>query len=445
MTVSSPPDNSPLLPRARFFVVVAIVGTSLITWGVYGHWRRDAMAARTQSDTVDSVPALRIAIAQREDGPMKITLPGQTEPFDVAAIHARATGYIAERHVDIGSRVRKGDLMVRISAPDLDAQLAQAKAQLVQDQAAAVQAAAQARQAEANKALARVTNSRTATLAKEGWESHQQADTTLQSLNAQTAALAAAQAAENVAVANINAQRATIDRLEKLTGYEQVTAPFDGVVTSRSVDVGDLVSADANGGTPLFTVQNDNILRVSVQVPQSEAVGIRNGLHAELSVPEIPGQTVHGTISRSSVSLSDLSRTLTVEVDVPDPQHRLRAGLYADVTLEIPRLAPSVIVPDEALVYDASTVQVFVIGTDRTVRSKTVSVARDFGTESEIRSGLQGGEQVVLSPPADLANGTAIHVMAPPPTPGAHPTTKPAANVTEVQRSKHLASTTAKF
>jgi HlyD family secretion protein len=417
MTQPNKPDDRPLLPPRRFFVCVAIAVAALIAWGIYGHWQRNAMAARTQHDTLDSVPTLRTAIAQREGGPMKLTLPGQTEPFDIAAIHARATGYIVERHVDIGSRVHKGDLLVQISAPDLDAQLAQARAQLVQYRAAVVQAAAQGRQAEANTKLAKLTNTRTATLAAEGWQSHQQADTTFQNLNAQSAGLAAAEAEEKVAAANVEAQRATVDRLEKLTGYERVTAPFDGVVTSRSVDVGDLVTADVNGGTPLFTLQNDNVLRVSVQVPQSGAAGVHDGLSAELSVPEMPDQIVHGTISRSSVSLSNLSRTMTVEVDVPDPQHRLRAGLYANVTLYIPRVTPTVIVPDEALMFDNNTVHVFVVGTDRRVTSRTVSVARDFGTESEIRQGLNGGERLVLTPPADLAGGAAIRIAAQPTSP----------------------------
>jgi RND family efflux transporter MFP subunit len=416
MTKSKEPDDRPLFPPRRFFAYVAIVAAALIAWGIYGHLQRNAAAARTQHDTLEFVPTLRTVTAQREDGPMKLMLPGQTEPIDIAAIHARATGYIAQRLVDIGSRVHKGDLLVQISAPDLDAQLAQAQAQLVQYQAAEVQAAAQARQAEANTSLARVTNARTAVLAKEGWQSHQQADITFQNLNAQSAGLAAAEAAEKVAAANVEAQRATVDRLQKLTSYERVTAPFDGVVTSRSVDVGDLITADVNGGTPLFTVQNDNVLRVSVQVPQSGAVGVHDGLDAELSVPEMPDQTVHGTISRSSVSLSNLSRTMTVEIDVPDPQHRLRAGLYVNVTLDIPRVAPTVVVPDEALVFDSNTVHVFVVGPDGRVSSRTVTVARDFGTESEIRQGLQGGERLVLTPPADLPSGATIRI-APQPSP----------------------------
>jgi RND family efflux transporter MFP subunit len=401
---------SPLPPPRRVFAYVVITVVGLIGSGIYGHWQRAAEAARTQDFVETYVPTVRVALARRDNQPLTLVLPGQTEAFDSAAIHARATGYIAERRVDIGSRVHKGDLLLRISAPDLDAQLAQAQAQLEQFQASANQAAAQVQQAMANAGLAKVTNARTAAMAADGWQTRQEADNTLANLNAQSAGLVAAQAMVRVAAANVDAQRATVNRLEQLTTYEQVTAPFDGVVTARSADVGDLVSADANGGTPLFTIQNDNMLRVSVQVPQSGAVGIADGLDADVSVPELSTPAFHGKVARSSVSLSNQSRTMTVEVDIPNTDHRIRAGLYVNVALAIPRATPSIVVPDEALVFDAKGEHVFAVDHDNRVAMRPVSITRDFGTDAEIASGLTGGEQVVLSPPANLADGATIRL-----------------------------------
>lgn len=424
---SEAPRVAPLMPPRRVFVVALLAVGLLVGWGGVSHWRRYSEASATQEQMDDYVPTVRVGEAKLETGPVKLTLAAETEPFDSTAIQARATGYIGERFVDIGSRVKKGDTMVRISAPDLDAQLTQAEAQLQQFEAAQQQAAAQIHQAEANSHLADVTNTRTATLAKEGWQTQQQADTTGATLNADQAALTASEAAEKVAEANVAAQRATVQRLQELTGYEKVVAPFDGVVTSRSIDVGDLVTADTNGGTPMFTIQNDNVLRVSVQVPQSGAVGIKDGLEAQVEVPEMPGQVFQGKLARSSVSLNSASRTLTAEVDIDNADHRLRAGLFVTVSIEVPRDRPGVIVPDEALVFNAGGEQVATLGPDNKVTFRKITIARDFGTEAEIQ-GLDGGERIVLLPPVDLAEGATVQVAQPPPSP---PAPQPVARTAE--------------
>jgi HlyD family secretion protein len=422
------PRVAPLMPPRRVFVVALLALGLLVGWGGVSHWRRYSEASATQEQIDHFVPTVRVGEARLETGPVKLVLVAQTLPFDSTAIQARATGYIGERFVDIGSRIKKGDLMVRISAPDLDAQLAQAQAQLQQFQAAEQQAAAQIHQAQANMHLADVTNKRTAALAKDGWQTQQQADTTGATLNADQAALTASEAAEKVAEANVAAQRATVQRLQELTGYEKVVAPFDGVVTSRSIDVGDLVTADTNGGTPMFTIQNDNVLRVSVQVPQSGAVGIKDGLEAQVEVPEMPGQVFHGKVARSSVSLNNASRSLTAEVDIQNDDHRLRAGLFVTVSFDIPRERPGSIVPDEALLFNAQGEQVATLGPDNKVTLRKVTIARDFGTEAEIAQGLDGGERIVLTPPVDLTDGATVQIAQPPPSP---PAPQPAARTAE--------------
>jgi HlyD family secretion protein len=285
-------------------------------------------------------------------------LPGQTEAFDAANLYPRATGYIAERRVDIGSRVHKDDLLVRIEAPDLDQQLAQAQAQLGQNQAAVLQAQAQVQSAQANTKLANVTKYRETTLATQGWETKQNADNATANFSVQTAGIANAEAGVAVALANLKAQQASIDRLQALTAFEQVKAPFDGVITARNVDTGDLLTQDSLGGNPMFSIVRDDVLRIVVNVPQSSAIGIHDGVEAQVTVPEMPGRIFKGRVARSAVALQSSSRSMRTEVDVPNPEHVLRPGLFVDVTFSIPRQTPAVVVPDSALVFNAGGLQV---------------------------------------------------------------------------------------
>jgi len=344
-----------------------------------------------------------------------LTLPGQTEAFNVVNLFARATGYVAERRVDIGSRVRAGDLLLRIAAPDLDQQLEQAQAQIGQTQAAVAQAQAQVESAQANAKLATATKFRTTTLAGQGWETKQNADNATANFSVQTAGIANAQAGVAVAVANLRAQQATVDRLRALTAFERVTAPFDGVITARNVETGDLLASDSSSGTPLFTIARDDLLRIAVYVPQSGAIGIRDGLDAQVTVPEMPGHVFKARVARSAVALQAASRSMLTEVDVANPDGALRPGLFVNVAFAIPRQAPGVVVPDEALVFNAEGLRVATVAADGTVKFRRVSVYRDFGTSAELRDGLQGNETLVLSPPTELVDGSKVQVSRPPP------------------------------
>ena len=395
------------VPRVPL-LVAAIVAICLIGWGAWGHYQRDQDAASTQEQTVNFVPMVRVAVAKREDGPVPFTLPGTISAFDQATLYARATGYVAERRVDIGSRVKKGDLLVRIASPDLDQQLAQAQAMVMQNQAALQQASAQVQQGRSSVDLAAVTNGRTSSLANLGWETKQDADNTRLGLAGQKSSLLAAQAAVQVAQANLAAQVANVNRLQQLTAYENVTAPFDGVITSRSVDTGDLVS-DSNGtGNTLFTLVRDDVVRIQMSVPQSGAVGIQDGLEAKVHVPELPGQVFEGRVARSSVALVVASRTMQVEVDVPNKDGMLRPGTYVTVDIGITRSAPGIVVPAEAIVFNGQGLRVAEVKDDSTLAFHDVSIYRDFGTTVELRGGLQGNERVVLNPPAGLDNGAKV-------------------------------------
>lgn len=398
-------------PPRRFPFVVALVGLGgLLGLGGWHHWERAEAAAATQAETIDFVPELRTVPARQDTKDIRLTLPGETQAFDKADIYARATGYVAERKVDIGSRVKKGDLLLRIAAPDLDEQRTQAEANLGQMQAQLAVAKAAVEQAAANLNLADVTDGRTSTLAGQGWASKQNADQTRATVLTAKAAFAAAQAKGKVAEANLNAQQATVDRLKALTAFERVVAPFDGIVTARKVDIGDLVHADTSSATPLFSISSTNVLRVTVQVPQYAAIDIHDGVSATVSVPQMPGRTFSGTVSRSSVALRSSARTLDTEVDIKNPDQILRPGLYVAVTFDVPRAQPSVTIPSEALIFDAKGTRVAVVEPNRTVRMKPVQIARDLGTTLELRDGLKADEAVVLSPPANLRNGDRINL-----------------------------------
>jgi HlyD family secretion protein len=406
-------DKAPPPPPSKWILgTVVLLAAGVLLFGTYGHWRTSAAAKETQQDQMDYAPTVRNATAKRLDAPIKTTLPGETNAFDLANVYARATGYIAERRVDIGSPVRKGDLLARIAAPDLDRQLDQAVAQLSQVQAALAQAKAQVTLSQANLKLGNLNFARSDDLVKKGFDTVQNHDNQQANVSSQEANLENAKAGVEVAEANIKAQQATVNRLRTLTEFESVTAPFDGTVTVRNIDVGDLVNADTGGGTPMFTIARDDILRVSVHVPQSLAVAMRNGLDAQVEVFELPGQVFEGKVARSSGALLSSSRTLSVEVDVENASHVLRSGLFVNVSFDVPREHPNVSIPAEALIFNEKGLRVAVINQDKTIHLQPVTVYRDTGNTIELSDGLRGGENIVLAPPADLQDGGKVKVTS---------------------------------
>ncbi|MCJ2143986.1 efflux RND transporter periplasmic adaptor subunit [Methylobacterium sp. E-066] len=390
--------------------LLALAGLGLLG---YRHWPDPSRAASPPSQAAAKKPqTVRVAKAQRASDTLSLTQTGTTQAFDTASLYPRATGYIVERKVDIGTHVKKGDLLFRISAPDLDQQLVQAQSQILQLQAALIQARAMVDQAEANRHLADVTNRRTSTLAGSGAETRQNADTSQAGVLAQTANVDAVKAAVKVAEANIAAQEAQVARLKVLTGFEEIRAPFDGVVTTRNNDVGDAVTADTNTGLPLLTLARDDVLRMAVNVPLYAADGVRDGLEAKAEVAQLPGKVFPGRVSRSSSTLLYASRTLVTQVDIPNPDGALQAGLYITLTLAIPRVSPAVSVPNDALIFDQAGTRVAVVeaGQDgsQVVRMRPVTIFRQTGTVLELRTGLDGGEQVVVGPPASLRDGDPV-------------------------------------
>ena len=400
----------PVTPRRRIGLYVAVPLAVLLCWGGFVHWRQTTDAMDTLQQSRSFVPEVHVAEAKMTRDERATTLPGQTVAFAEADLFARATGFIAERHADIGSHVRKGDLLARINAPDLDEQLNQARAQLGQQEAAVMQAQAALKQAQDSSKLAASNRRRSTTLAREGWDTQQNAETQTTNAAVSTSSLASAQAGIAVAVANVRAQQATVDRLVALTGFEQVRAPFDGVITQRDIDVGDLVQSDSSSGTALFHIDQEDVLRCEVYVPQSNFAGIRAGIDARISVPELPGRQFRAKVSRTSVSLAQNSRSMLVEIDVPNPDGVLTPGLYVDVAFML-QSTPVVVVPDAALIFDAGGLRVATVTSDQKIHLTPITIYRDFGEKAEVRQGLKGGEQLVVNPPADLADGQKVHVV----------------------------------
>jgi RND family efflux transporter MFP subunit len=378
--------------RLLGLALVATV-TGLVGFGALSKSGRNADAEAFLQTRMNAVPSVRTMIAKAEEAPREIELTGNMAAFDSATLFARATGYISTRNVDIGSRVHKGDVLAVIAAPDLDQQLTQAKAQLEQ-YAASVQ------QAQANADLGEVTNQRTARLVAQGWSSQQQGDTDRLTAESRSAAVA-------VAKANVLAQQAAVNRLEQLTQFEHITAPFDGVVTSRLIDVGSLVTADASSGTSLFSVARTDVLRVQVFVPQAFSFGLKDGDPATVTVSELPGQVFHGKVARNAQALSAGTRTLLTEVDVDNKESVLSAGLYSVIHLQVRRPNPVITIPSQAVIFNQDGLKIAVVS-DGKVELRKIDLEFDSGATLEIRAGLKAGEHVILSPPANITDGMRV-------------------------------------
>jgi RND family efflux transporter MFP subunit len=376
-------------------VLVLLVGALAV--GVWQHYGRYGQAMATAAQQRAFVPLVRVKEVRASDGIMVTTLPATTLGFETANIYGRASGYITKRLVDIGSRVKAGDLLVEVTAPELDHQIAQSEATLAQANATLAQT-------EANRELARVTAERSTALAPQGAASRQQADNDRLVHKAQQQAAVAQEA-------TVKAQQAQLMVLRQQKIYQQVVAPFDGVVTQRNIDIGSLVQADAAGSTPLFAMTHSAVIRVQLYVPQDQAFGLAPGAAAVVRVPEIPGRTFPGTVTRIADALQPGTRTLLTEIDVVNDDGTLRPGMYCSAELRIPRRTPSLIVPSAAIIFNQAGLQVAVVEND-TVRLRKIEAVRDLGTEVEASDGVAAGEKVVLNPKVELADGSRVRIRA---------------------------------
>jgi RND family efflux transporter MFP subunit len=390
-------DRSRAFGRGLLGLGAILLLFSALSLGVWRHYTRHLDVTAIAEQNHDFVPSVRVEAVRASADTMGVTLPATTNAFQAADIFARATGYVTERDVDIGTHVKVGDLLAAIAAPELDHQIAQAEASLAQ-------AKASRRQTNANRELARVTWGRDSVLVKQGWVTQQQGDTDRLSYAAQ-------QQAKQVGDAAIRSQEAQLLVLRQQKAYQQVVAPFNGVVTRRNIDVGSLVQADATSGTFMFTLTQSDVMRIRLYVPQDAAIGVKAGVDAVVRVPEIPDRLFTGKVTRIADALDPVTRTLMTEIDVPNPDGVLSPGTYCAVELKIPRRTPSLIVPAGAIVFDGDGLHVLVVE-NGIVNSRKITETRDFGTEVEVSAGVKQGEQVVLNPPIDLENGSKVRVRA---------------------------------
>ncbi len=297
------PPAGPTGRGARLFGL-SVLGLLVVglAFGARTHYEQNRAVAATAEAQRDLAPDVRVATVTTSGHDTVVSLPATTSAFAMANVFARASGYIDKREVDIGDHVKKGQLLAEIVAPELDHQITQAEATLGQLKAAL-------QQAQANLGLAQVTWQRDEPLVKQGWVTPQQGTTDVQTLKAN-------QAAVGVAQANEAAQEAQLLVLHQQKLYQQVVAPFDGVITQRNVDVGSLVQADATSGTFMFTIMQGDVIRTQLYVPQDEAFGLRPGADAVIRVPEIPNRTFPGKVTRIADALQPGSRTLLTEIDI---------------------------------------------------------------------------------------------------------------------------------
>jgi RND family efflux transporter MFP subunit len=408
--------------RGKVILLVSGIVILLVVLFLVGYLprvHRDQALAEGSREEAGDIPVVSVARARRAPSRADLLLPGNITPLTEASIYARAAGYLKRRYVDIGDRVKAGQLLAEIDAPDLDSQVHQGRAIVSQAQSNLAQMQAAQVQRESRQKLAKVQFDRWTVLVNKGVLAKQELDQKQADFESAAADVDAAKANVQAAQQAVHSAQANLQRLIDLQAYKQVRAPFTGVITARNVDVGALISAAgasqgtsttpgaANGGE-MFREAQIGRLRIMVNVPQTDAAGIALGQPAEVDVEQLAGPPFQGAVTRTSQSLDPGTRTLLTEVQVTNPQQVLLPGMYAQVKFEVHRSQPPLLVPGDSLVTRASGTSIATLDAQNRVHFMTVSVGRDFGTEIEIRSGLPDGAVVVVNPSDDVREGAVL-------------------------------------
>jgi RND family efflux transporter MFP subunit len=367
-----------------FWTGLILVGIMLACIVVYGiHARSSADQTLVVENKAESIPEVRVVFPTGGSAGGELTLPGNTMAYVDTPIYSRTNGYLKKWYFDIGAHVKKGQLMATIETPEVDQQLQAAEADL--------------KVAQANLNLAKITSDRYTSLLKSNSVSKQETDQAVSDAAAKDAALEASQAA--------------VRRLQQLQGFEQIYAPYSGIVTARNTDIGDLIQGgDTNAGAKsLFQLAETGILRVFVSVPEVYTPFVRNGGTATLTADEYPGQNFQGDIARNASAIDPASRTLNVEVDVPNATSKLLPGAYVLVHFKVPTTGTNLSIPSNTLIFRAQGMQVGVVR-DNKVQLVSVKIAADHGATVEVASGLTPEDQVVLDPSDSLTNGQPVKV-----------------------------------
>ena len=367
-----------------FLTVVAVAGAALVTAGVAPRADRAAELGADGRAVAEARRAVAVAAPTREGVEYALRLPGSTAPLQATVLYARTSGYLKRFHADISDRVKAGAVLAEIESPETDAQLREARATLEQNRAnlaLVAQRLERARKAHQTQAVAQG-----------------EVDDLAAQLNSATAAVGVAEA--------------VVSRLETDQSYQKVVAPFDGVVTQRNVELGSLVSAGSSAGvTPLFRLEQDNVLKVLVDVPQTSAASVAPGQTVRVEVREHPGQRLEGKVARTAGSVDAATRTLRTEVHLHNAEGRLLSGMYAQVHLAVRDPRNPLRIPASALTIDASGPQVVTVDPAGTLRRQPVTLGRDFGKQVEVTEGLAGDERLVMNPRDDLREGELVVVQ----------------------------------
>ena len=371
-------------PR-KTWLLLALAVIAVATLLVSGIWSRVRARKTLNAETAQAaLPAVSVVTPKQTPPADEIILPGNVQPFITAPIYARTNGYLKKWYVDIGAHVKQGDLLAVIDTPEVDQQLEQAISNL--------------NTAKANLALAEITMNRYQGLLKSDAVSQQDVDNTVGAYNA------------NMAI--VQANEANVKQLQALQSFEKIYAPFDGVVTARNTDIGDLINSGSAGGvkTDLFHIAQPGKLRVYVNVPEEYSQGVKVGMTAGLGLAEFPGRRFNGKLARTAEAINVTTRTLLIEIDVDNPAGTLLTGSYAEVHLAIPTSASTLLLPVNTLLFRSDGLRIAVVKDGKVVLT-TVTPGHDFGNQIEIVSGVKSDDQVIVNPPDSLVSGQQVQIV----------------------------------
>jgi len=363
-------------------VITVVVVAALLGSGI---WSRVKARTTLKAETAQVALTPVSVVSPKQTAPtQEIILPGNVQPFITSPIYARTNGYLRKWYVDIGARVKQGQLLAVIETPEVDQQLQQARSNLVT--------------AQANLELASITKTRYLGLLKTNAVSQQDVDNAVGTYNA------------NKAI--VEADQAAVDQYTALVSFEKIYAPFDGIVTARNTDIGDLINSGSSSAvkTDLFHIAQPGVLRVYVNVPEEYSQGITAGMTADLSLTEFPGRSFHGKLVRTADSINVTTRTLLIEIDVDNPTGTLLTGSYAEVHLKVPEHKSTLILPVNTLLFRSEGLRVGVVK-DGEVVLTAVTPGHDFGDRIEIVSGVSPDDQVIVNPPDSLVSGQAVQIV----------------------------------
>jgi len=383
---SSPQNVVKTKKSARMrWLALAVVSVAVAAVLGYGMWSRVRASKKLGAETSQlAVTTVSVVTPKQSTPAQEIILPGNVQPFISSPIYARTNGYLKNWYADIGAHVKQGQLLAVIDAPEVDQQLAQSLSNV--------------NTAKANLALAEITKNRYEGLIKTNTVAQQDVDNAVGSYKA------------NQAI--VEADEANVKQLQALQGFERVYAPFDGVVTARNTDIGDLIDSGSSGGvkTDLFHIAQPGVLRVYVNVPEEYSQGVKVGMTANLALAEFPGRTFQGKLVRTAEAINVTTRTLLIEVDVQNPTSILLTGSYAEVHLQVPTAASTFLIPVNTLLFRTEGLRVGVVR-DGKVALATVTAGHDFGDQIEIVSGLKADDQVIVNPPDSIVAGQQVQIV----------------------------------